>query len=231
MKKIILKRGGYVNDMEGISPNKSHGAPRDCPLVPKRRGKYPAGPTSQDLGEGESVKIGVIYIVYGHASAFGISTGFVRASAGDVHSRDDKGGSVRHGAVGRPYRRLVVAGLLQKINRPVIPFGEAVPAPLGVGTEGQHKDVFKVRIVGSQSRHRFREHDVETAVRPRIECVRAVFLDEEAENVFHRSAIHADELDDEQLRLLELFKRVPPAKRKVVFDLLANLSEDVRTGQ
>ena len=55
--------------MEGISPNKSHGTPRGCPLVPKGRGKYPAGPTSQDLGEGESVEIGVIYIVYGKNTA------------------------------------------------------------------------------------------------------------------------------------------------------------------
>lgn len=45
------------------------------------------------------------------------------------------------------------------------------------------------------------------------------------------SGIDADELDEEQLRLLELFERVPPAKRRVVFDLLANLSEDERTGQ
>ena len=35
----------------------------------KGRGKYPAGPTSQDLGEGESVEIGVIYIVYGKNTA------------------------------------------------------------------------------------------------------------------------------------------------------------------
>lgn len=39
------------------------------------------------------------------------------------------------------------------------------------------------------------------------------------------SGIDEGELDGEQMLLLELFKKVPTSKRKLVFELLRNLSE------
>lgn len=39
------------------------------------------------------------------------------------------------------------------------------------------------------------------------------------------SGIDADKLDDDQIRLLELFDKVPAQKRKVVFELLLTLAE------
>lgn len=40
------------------------------------------------------------------------------------------------------------------------------------------------------------------------------------------SGIDEGELDGEQMLLLELFAKVPKSKRKVVFDLLRNLSDE-----
>ncbi len=40
------------------------------------------------------------------------------------------------------------------------------------------------------------------------------------------SGVDESELDGEQILLLELFAKVPKSKRKVVFDLLRNLSDE-----
>lgn len=40
------------------------------------------------------------------------------------------------------------------------------------------------------------------------------------------SGIDENELDGEQMHLLELFAKVPKSKRKVVFELLQNLSDE-----
>lgn len=40
------------------------------------------------------------------------------------------------------------------------------------------------------------------------------------------SGIDEGELDGEQIHLLELFAKVPPSKRKIVFELLRNLSDE-----
>lgn len=40
------------------------------------------------------------------------------------------------------------------------------------------------------------------------------------------SGIDENELDGEQILLLELFEKVPKSKRKVVFELLRNLSDE-----
>ena len=40
------------------------------------------------------------------------------------------------------------------------------------------------------------------------------------------NGIGEGKLDDEQMRLLELFAKVPESKRKIVFDLLTTLAED-----
>lgn len=40
------------------------------------------------------------------------------------------------------------------------------------------------------------------------------------------NGIEEGKLDDEQMRLLELFAKVPESKRKIVFDLLTTLAED-----
>lgn len=40
------------------------------------------------------------------------------------------------------------------------------------------------------------------------------------------SGIDADTLDDDQIRLLELFEKIPASKRKIVFDFLSVIAEE-----
>ena len=40
------------------------------------------------------------------------------------------------------------------------------------------------------------------------------------------SGIDADTLDDDQIRLLELFEKIPVSKRKIVFDFLSVIAEE-----
>lgn len=40
------------------------------------------------------------------------------------------------------------------------------------------------------------------------------------------SGIDADTLDDDQIRLLELFEKIPVSKRKIVFDFLSVIADE-----
>ena len=40
------------------------------------------------------------------------------------------------------------------------------------------------------------------------------------------SGIDADKLDDDQIRLLELFEKVPVSKRRIVFEFLSVIAEE-----